>query len=479
MKTRTLPLLCALLCLASACTDSALKEQVDQLEQRVASLESQVKQLNSQFSQLNTVVQKLAAGCVVSSVKPTQDGYLITFTDNSSIEVKHGKKGEDGQTPAMGLRQDTDGNWYWTLNGDWLKDASGKQVRANGAAPQVKVESGYWWLSTDDGKTWTQLAPYYDAAATLITAVDPTSSQRYVYITLSDGSTLALPRQGTLKLVFDEAELVVFSAGETRSLGFTLEGGTEKNTVKALGQGGWIASVTMESATKGKVNVTAPDPIVECEVLVFANDGEGYTIIASIDLVKGTISFSEESASVSVSGGKVSLKVRTNVNYTPVPRADWVVYDPSTKALREDELTFLVQPNNGLERSCRIDLMIDGKAMAHAVITQDGGFSFEGFGIVKGETFVHKYDKAHEQLGVYSAEGKSWCRILDLQTLTTYEVGPVPDEPQPNQTFSGTFTTREKGTVKAEQPHSFTVVSHKQGVLQLVDETGTAYALRF
>jgi hypothetical protein len=88
-----------------------------------------------------------------------KSGYVLTTksydaTQNawvtSSVTIKHGTDGIDGENgadaPAVGVKQDTDGNWYWTIGtgeNNWLLDAAGNKVRANG----IDGEDG------KDGKT--------------------------------------------------------------------------------------------------------------------------------------------------------------------------------------------------------------------------------------------------------------------------------------------------------------------------------------
>lgn len=70
-------------------------------------------------------------------------GYLITFSTGKTITIYHGKNGTDGEdgkdgqhgtdgvTPTISVKKDTDGIYYWTVNGDWLLD-DGKKVKAEG-----------------------------------------------------------------------------------------------------------------------------------------------------------------------------------------------------------------------------------------------------------------------------------------------------------------------------------------------------------
>lgn len=47
----------------------------------------------------------------------------------------------------IGVKQDTDGLYYWTLDGEWLEDSRGDRVVAQGpagrSAYELAVENGY------------------------------------------------------------------------------------------------------------------------------------------------------------------------------------------------------------------------------------------------------------------------------------------------------------------------------------------------
>ncbi len=140
-------------------------------------------------------------------------GYTISFLHSDPITIYHGEKGDkgedgaDGSTPQIGLTQQEDGNWYWTLNGSLMTDADGNPIRANGEdgkdgqdgedgqdgrpgstgpqgkpgadgenapTPQIKLGSSLetsstignnetidpnaWYLSVDNGATWYRVS---------------------------------------------------------------------------------------------------------------------------------------------------------------------------------------------------------------------------------------------------------------------------------------------------------------------------------
>lgn len=181
--------------------DGKLWNSVNGLEDRVSKLERLCGEMNTNISALQTIVNALQTNDYVTGVTPIMQGgnevgYTITFTKSSPITIYHGKdgkngtdgkdgqNGQDGITPVIGVRQDADGIYYWTLNGEWLHDAAGNKIKAqgidgkngtdgkdgaagtdgkdgqngsDGITPQLKIENDYWYISYDNGNTWLQL----------------------------------------------------------------------------------------------------------------------------------------------------------------------------------------------------------------------------------------------------------------------------------------------------------------------------------
>ena len=138
----------AMIIVAGCSKIKELETRVDSLDGRLTELEKKVAEMNIQID----AIQKLLSGkYFVKDVSDLEDGsgYKLTLVDvNGKSTVKVVLNGEDGETPVVGVRQDSDGNWYWTVNGEWLLQG-GQKVRADGedgASPQVKVEDGLWKL---------------------------------------------------------------------------------------------------------------------------------------------------------------------------------------------------------------------------------------------------------------------------------------------------------------------------------------------
>ena len=190
--------------------DDDIWNSVHGLENRVAKLEELCKQMNTNISSLQTIVTALQNNVYVTGTTPLMKdgkeiGYTITFSKGNPITIYHGKDGQDGEdgiTPTISVKKDTDGVYYWTLNGEFIVVDGGK-IQAegtngtNGTTPQFKIENDYWFVSYDNGANWTQLgkATGEDGVGgdSMFSGVDYETSTDYVIFTLSNGTQIKLP----------------------------------------------------------------------------------------------------------------------------------------------------------------------------------------------------------------------------------------------------------------------------------------------
>ena len=120
----------------SACTD--YQDEIDALDYRVRVLENLVKSVNSELESLQRIVRAVEDGDYISNVTQNSEGYIFTFNKSGAIIIhdgidgKDGKDGQDAQVPDITVKQDEDGYYYWTVNGEWLAGADGMKIRANG-----------------------------------------------------------------------------------------------------------------------------------------------------------------------------------------------------------------------------------------------------------------------------------------------------------------------------------------------------------
>ena len=195
--------------------DTNLWNEIENVKNRVTALEEAVKKTNNDISTLQTIVEALQKMVYVTSVQTTANGYVINFSDGTTATITNGKDGANGtNAPIISVKLDDDGNYYWTLDGEWLM-VDGEKIRANGIdgqndtnaiAPQVRINdtTKEWEISTDGGNSWVStgvVAEGKDGANgsngsngdSIFKSVD-TSNSNYVLITLIDGTEFKLAR---------------------------------------------------------------------------------------------------------------------------------------------------------------------------------------------------------------------------------------------------------------------------------------------
>ena len=243
-------LLCAVGCGGDEYDDSALRKDLTDLANRVAKLEQLCQQMNTNISSLQTIVNALQQNDYITSVAPVTQGgkvigYTITFSRSGAITIYHGEdgkdgangaNGKDGYTPQVGVMKDTDGIYYWTVDGEWLLDAKGHKIKAvgtdgkdgedgtngsngkDGITPQLKIENDYWFVSYDNGRTWTQLGKATGADGSdgtdgsdgadgdsIFKSV--TQDDEFVYFNLSDGTMITLPKHDKENIQFEDLQV--------------------------------------------------------------------------------------------------------------------------------------------------------------------------------------------------------------------------------------------------------------------------------
>ena len=416
--------------------DSALRNDLNDLENRIAKLEELCKQMNTNISSLQKIVDALQDNLSISKVEQISDGYIIHFSDGSTATIKNGK--DSGTIPVIGVRKDTDGCYYWTLDGEWLTDEKGNKVKAQGTdgkdgvdgedgndgadgedgtdgtngkdgiTPQLKIENGRWMLSMDDGKTWTDIGQATGADGK--DGVDGTDGEDgvdgkdgtngifksvtedddNVYFTLEDDSVITIPKSDNSKfaIAFDTTDIAILNGGESKTISYTITDATENTVVKAIAQDEWKVKVNATSTDKGTITITAPNPIVESEILVFANDGSYRTVMVSLNCMQGQINIADNSIDATPAGGTQEIKLTTNLDYTveiPDDAQSWLSLAPETRALREDIIAFNISANEGIQRFATVALRDEQGNILQTIIFRQLGTCTEIHVETKGE----------------------------------------------------------------------------------------------
>lgn len=424
--------------------DSALTGRVDDLENRVTKLEELCKQMNTNISSLQALVNALQDNDYITGVTPiTKDGetigYTISFAKSAPITIYHGEDGKDGQdgkpgedgndgsTPIIGVKQDTDGVYYWTLNGDWLTDDSGNKIQAegrdgadgkpgedgndgqdgkpgedgndgqdgqdgqdgkpgedgkDGITPQLKIEDGYWYVSYNDGASWTQLGKATGdkgepgepgQAGGIFKDVEETDDS--VIFTLNDDSTITIPKataSETLDIVFGNTDSINVLPDKTYEIEYTITGADENTLIEVVAQDLYKASVSPTDYQSGKIIVTTPSAdLGASRVLVFVSKGTN-TIMRILNFVESVILVSTNTVEIAAEGETVQVEVETNVTYSvEIPEADqtWLSIAETRAATHKETLTFTAQANpNTTYRYSTVNLKDDSGLIAQSIL---------------------------------------------------------------------------------------------------------------
>ena len=224
--------------------DGDLWNNINNLEDRVGKLEEQCRQMNTNILSLQSIVVALQNQTSISKVEQNADGYTIHFSDGSAAVIKNGK--DSGDAPIVGIRKDSDGNYYWTLNGEFII-VDGAKVKAQGAdgkdgvdgtngkdghdgtdgkdgvVPQLKIDAGYWYITYDNGVTWTRLGKATgedgkDGADGKDghngDGIKVTQDDKSVYFELPDGTVIVIQKN----IVNEDTRIISFKDPKTKAI---------------------------------------------------------------------------------------------------------------------------------------------------------------------------------------------------------------------------------------------------------------------
>lgn len=433
MKKLSTTLSILLMCLMVGCIayydDSEIRSDIEDLQERVQALEEMCREMNSNIEALQSIVTAQQNGDYITNVEPITDereiiGYTITFAKGNPITIYHGEDGKDGTdgengkdgqdgtdgkdgyTPQIGVKKDTDNIYYWTLDGEWLLDENGNKIRAQGTdgkdgqdgengadgndgangndgatgpqgpqgeqgiTPMLKIEDDYWYVSYDNGQSWTQLGkatgeqgPQGESGAngdSFFQSV--TQDEQNVYFTLADGTIITLPKGAALDITFAESDLVVMSPNSTREIGYTVTSATETVKVEVTSSADIKAKAVADNASglTGKIHITTGDAIDEySKVIVFVSNGDK-VIMRSITFEEAGLVVEENATKVATAeGGELTLEFLSNVEcevVIPEDAQSWISVVPATRAMESHTIILQVAPNKTSYRSATVKI---------------------------------------------------------------------------------------------------------------------------
>lgn len=305
---RILFCLCAAAMMLAGCNKSdidSLEKKTADLDARVTALEDLQKTLWDNIQALQAIVNS-ADFDYVTGVKALEDGsgYEISFKRSAKIIIRHGKQGETGGMPDIGVKMDSDGEYYWTLNGEFILGDNGEKMPVKGDKgdkgdmgpsgitqgdgstayfPMMRINETtlMWELSVDGGVTWesTNVKASGGAGESMFSDID-SAHPDYVSITLKNGTSFKLRKYKEYKIGADEGNdtYIISSAQATIPLSFPaglISDECVAIMVQAVSSNGTTTDIkTRASSAPWDIKVNMP---------TFAEDGT-YNGDASIDL---------------------------------------------------------------------------------------------------------------------------------------------------------------------------------------------------
>ncbi|MBE6235265.1 MAG: hypothetical protein E7112_03400 [Bacteroidales bacterium] len=253
-------ILAAIFSLVSCSTfdHSAIWDELREHEERIEALEAQCRQLNSNVEALQAVLTALQEHDYITDITKIMEdgvevGYSITFAKGGTITIYHGTDGTEGSAPKIGIRKAADGEYYWTSDGEWLTDEDGEKIPAavpddpdgRYITPHFRVSDGRWYVSYDGGNTWMEFS---------VTANDEdddifqsiTYDSNHLYITLSDGNVIALPREHEQsEVIYATAYGVVPGEVDASKMQELLDDASQMNKTIRFNDGEYIFGATV------------------------------------------------------------------------------------------------------------------------------------------------------------------------------------------------------------------------------------------
>ena len=353
-------------CTPEAYDDSAIKDQINNLDDRLTKVEEDLATLELNVSAMKTLAEALKTGKYIVSYEALADqtGYTITFNDGTSIVVKHGEKGETGATGATGNTgatgaagkdgvtptitvKDVDGVLYWFINGE-----QGPAVYEG--TPVFTSKDGNLYV-TYPGETEAQWIGALTGKSIFDSVVVDEENGVVVFTFVGEngqpGDSFTLPLAAKFELVINTN--VGLEAGATSvEIPYEVKGANATTVVDVI-------TVGCEAVVEAKV-IKVSNIAAGAQLLVFADNGEGKTSIKKVTFESESFSVEAVDFTVPAEGGQVVVKGVSNIAFEVIipAEATWLTQAETKSAF---ELTFVAEANTLQEvRSAEVSFVREG-----------------------------------------------------------------------------------------------------------------------
>ena len=241
--------------LAAGCAkeydDTSLLERIEDIQAESEANANTLKRLEKKLD------EAIAQGLEVS-VQETNDGYVLTFTDGTSITINHGEDGDRGPQGPEGTAG--------------------------------------------------------EAGTCSIVSINETSDGNAYVIKIGDNEYTVNKADKSFALKLDKVELSL-SPNQTAEIPYTLINADETTVVTVRSCSGYTAEVDQINK---KVRITAPAELPADGYVVFTavKNSTGEKSSQYVSFVSGTLTVTADAETVAAAGGTVTLTVNANCEYT-------------------------------------------------------------------------------------------------------------------------------------------------------------------
>jgi hypothetical protein len=373
VKVGVLAAFSILLSALSGCT-GMVQDDLDATHAKLAELQQMVQSANDQLESLYRIVNNLddSHTIIPGSFKEAEDGYEVSFKDGKTVHIHFGTDGTDGKTLIPVGVLEKDGRYYWSVDGEPLRDENGDPIMASGldgASAEILIEGENWILvlTYPDGHQEVKtLATVKDMDGVRVFSGYDTSDPTKLVLVLLDGTVIELPYAFPVKLSFEGPVLdtLTISAGEVLSIPYivNMEGETDEPLAVTSGTDGIYFSQVMsgEKPDSGFVKVFAPDPFEEGYILLNAYCS-GSTATKMISFIERVIPFADKTVRLGSGRDTRTVSYETNFEYAFTVESsdsesgtDWIEVKPD---LKSGNIVFNTKANpGGSVRTCIVKI---------------------------------------------------------------------------------------------------------------------------
>lgn len=318
----------ALLMLFVGCS----KVDYDEIFNRLDNLEKDVDELQETVNAQRILLNALANGLTINSVVETADGYVVTFSDGSTMTINHGEKGDKGDQGDKGDKGDKGDQGEQGEKGD--QGEQGEQGEKGDKGDQgeqgeqgEKGEKGDQGEQGEQGEKGDQgdqgekgdkgdKGDQGEPGDSFIESV--TWDDEYVYFTFSDGTVVAIPldnkSQPTNQIWYTSTDGNIVTPYRTNIFGANILHNTYVNgqgiitfdrDVAKIGDRAFSSKTNLKSISiPDRVTIIEYGAFAKCSNLVSVDFGKGVTMIGSHAFASCT-----SLENVSIPGNVVSIEL--------------------------------------------------------------------------------------------------------------------------------------------------------------------------